>query len=320
MHKFRWQYLYYHAPPDAPGGTPAPGGTTPPAAGGTTPPPAAPGGTAPPAPGGTTPPPAQTQWYETHPDQGVKDLMKAKGYQPDTLATAYYHLNRAHNGAADALIIPGENATPEQLDQFYSKLGRPASPADYKFELPQGQALDPKFETFARDVFHKNGVPAKAATELLKGWQGFSKTIMEEAITQTNTENAAAVEAIKQQHGALFDGLLAKGAEIVQKIGLSDAELAWFDANKGAGPLVKLMTAIGKGLGGENRFVNGGGGNDRAPEAMTPAEAEAEITKLNGDAAFQAKFTNREHAEHALAVAQMERLYAAKNRKAARAA
>lgn len=39
---------------------------------------------------------------------------------------------------ADKLVVPGEHATDEQRNEFFTKLGRPAEAKDYTFEMPEG--------------------------------------------------------------------------------------------------------------------------------------------------------------------------------------
>jgi hypothetical protein len=43
---------------------------------------------------------------------------------------------------------------------------------------------------------------------------------------------------------------------------------------------------------------------------MSPDQAAAEITRLQGDADFQAKYTNKNHAENRVAIERMNALFA----------
>ncbi|MBQ6352029.1 MAG: hypothetical protein IJJ28_02025, partial [Lentisphaeria bacterium] len=60
-----------------------------------------------------------------------------------TLAQSYVHAQKSMG--ANKVAIPGENATPEEIDAFHKALGRPDKMEDYstdKVELPEGIVLD----------------------------------------------------------------------------------------------------------------------------------------------------------------------------------
>ena len=64
---------------------------------------------------------------------------------------------REQNGLWEAI---GENSTPEQIETFYKKLGKPESPVEYGFKAPEGlpQGLDFSDERAAKfaEIVHKH--------------------------------------------------------------------------------------------------------------------------------------------------------------------
>lgn len=53
---------------------------------------------------------------------------------PEALATKAYNLDKVVGGAVK---VPGKDATPEEVNDFYSKLGRPDEAGKYEFAVPQ---------------------------------------------------------------------------------------------------------------------------------------------------------------------------------------
>ena len=92
--------------------------------------------------------------------------------------------------------IPGENATAEEVEAYYKKIGRPDTPDDYEFdrpELPQGaiydEALEKEFRTFA----HERGLTKKQAADL---WNLQSKRTID-LVNNHQAAQRAELEATK---------------------------------------------------------------------------------------------------------------------------
>lgn len=105
-----------------------------------------------------------------------------------------------------AVVLPGEDAKPEDWGKVYDRLGRPESADKYEFALPEGLPEDftysKEFADEARAKFHEAGLSTKQAAAL-HDWF-VSKTAgtwsaQKEAGAQSMTErvNAATDELIK---------------------------------------------------------------------------------------------------------------------------
>lgn len=74
---------------------------------------------------------------------------------------------REQNGLLEAI---GENSTPEQIETFYKKLGKPESPVEYGFKAPEGlpQGLDYSDERAAKfaEIVHKHHLTKSQAEGL----------------------------------------------------------------------------------------------------------------------------------------------------------
>ena len=79
----------------------------------------------------------EVNWRESLPDD-LRDDPSLKSIQDvPGLAKSFIHAQKMVG--ADKIPVPTEHATKEDWDAVYSKLGRPATPDDYKVE---GEATD----------------------------------------------------------------------------------------------------------------------------------------------------------------------------------
>ena len=70
-----------------------------------------------------------------------------------------------------AFAPPGENATPEELNDFYKSIGRPETADLYEFDdsmLPEGQERDPEIASKVKAILHEAGL-SSAQAKLIQG-------------------------------------------------------------------------------------------------------------------------------------------------------
>jgi hypothetical protein len=83
------------------------------------------------------------------------------------LVKSHLELNKM---LGDRIKLPNEKSTPEELNKFYAKLGRPEAMDKYEFknpeQLPEGFALDEAGTTKFKELAFKLGLTQKQANEL----------------------------------------------------------------------------------------------------------------------------------------------------------
>lgn len=271
------------------------------------------GGGAPPAPPVPPAPPAppaapEQPWFAGHPDEAVRNFLTEKQIgDPNVAATKLFHAEKALSGAADVVPLPGENATPEQRAAFFDKLGRPKEAAAYDFGLPADAQVDEGFQGWAKETFHKHGLTASQAKDLVNDWH---KYVTDYYAKETETNKVAedkVIADLKTVHGGNFDQFVADGQKAFNALGLSADVVSALQKSAGSAAYLTLMSALGKKMGGEARFVdaNGGQGNDANPATMTKEQAQAAVRRLEGDAEFNKKYLDAKHPEHNQAVERM---------------
>lgn len=272
------------------------------------PPPAPPAPSEPPP---ATPAPPAGAWYDSHPDENVRTFLSEQQIgDANVAATKLFHANKALGGSTDVIVKPGADATPEQRAAFLDALGRPKEASAYDFGLPADAPVDEGFKTWAQTTFHEAGLSADQAKAVVGKWQEFVTEHTKNATAALQVAEDTAIADLKKEHGAQFDAFITDGQKAFGALGLDKAIHDKIAATAGSAAYLTMMAALGKKMGGEAAFKGSQGGQGETDvSAMTPEQAKAEIAKLQGDAEFQAKYTNNRHPEHAVALKRMERLF-----------
>src|SRR4249920_2117793 len=82
---------------------------------------------------------SDSSWLSGLQDAGNRDLVTKKGWDksntPDVVINSYRELE---GRLGKAIVVPDANAPREDYDRVYTALGKPKTPGDYVFRLPQG--------------------------------------------------------------------------------------------------------------------------------------------------------------------------------------
>jgi hypothetical protein len=250
-------------------------------------------------------------WHASIPEEGARQHVEAKGYKnPAELALANYNLTKLQRGDPTVIGVPGTDATPEQMSEFYGKLGRPDTADGYEFKFADDVKVDEGMMSFAKDAFHKAGLTPAQAQTVADEWNAFSAKQLEDFQGKIADDNGAELEALKAKWGADLDKNTEAGRRVTQALGLEAELIGKIEQQIGSAAIVELLATIGR-KSDEGGFLTGdGGGDPNDPAKLTPAQAQERINELSGDAEFQKKYTDKNHPEHAGAVDTMMKLYA----------
>jgi hypothetical protein len=154
-------------------------------------------------------------WRATLPPemQSEKSLEKFKGV--GDVAKAYTELEKK---MGSAIKIPGSDAKPEELDQFYSKLGRPESPDKYEFklpDLPEGIGHDEEMQAAFKSMAHKAGLSPRQAQILMDEYSA----VQLKRITEFQNADKQTVEVLKKEWGADYEKNLGLAQRAVMEAG-----------------------------------------------------------------------------------------------------
>lgn len=244
-------------------------------------------------------------------DDGTREAIEAKGFKNvGDLAKSWLGGEKliGRRGA----VMPGENGTDEQWDQFYKATGRPDKADDYAFAVPEGHDLtdyDKAFQDHFRPVLHKAGLSQRAVDTIVNGlneWNTAQLAQRKEAIERETADNDRKLAALYGADRDRARGMVASFIrqwttdEDIKKNGFDIAEVerepALFNL------FYRLTSAFG-----EDQMAAAAQG---AGYASTPSTAAEEYQRMKDDPDIAKILTDREHPEHEATVEKMNRLTA----------
>jgi hypothetical protein len=234
-------------------------------------------------------------WVDTLPDD-VKEYVGGKGFKdPADVVNSYRNLEKLRGVPADRLLkLPEKTDDPAAMAEVYAKLGRPEAADKYTRALG---------DDFNDDVF--KGIAAKAhelglSDKQFAGLQEVTAGLAGQLQEQQDKASAEAFDAWKKQNG---DGFNA-AARAMAQAGVNEEQLAGILS----GDKTQLYSFLAKmgGMIGEGQITQGAPGNGSFN--MTPAQAKMKVAELFGDKDFMDKYTSRNSAIRAPAIARMEEL------------
>lgn len=260
---------------------------------------------------------AKQPWYATIQEEPVRQLMEAKKYKnPAELAVAYSNANKISKISPDVAAVIEGNASDEQRNNFYRTMGRPESSDKYDLKPGEGVAVDENMMKFGKDLFHEMGLNNKQAQAAMDKWNKFAAAAGGASVEADRIANDKAVDALMASYGEEGKKNQAAGERVTRALGLSADNLAKIESAIGGAAMIDLFVRIGQksGEGG----LKGGSETVQDPNdvtLLTPAQAQTKIESLQGNPEFMKKYNDKQHPEHATALAQMEALFVKKNNK-----
>lgn len=256
----------------------------------------APDMTAPPATPPATPPTDGTPssiWGNVKPawPEGMDaTLMEEKLFQPfvgpdgkiNHANVLKSYANAQKTIGKDKVVVPGQNATKEDWDEFHKKaFGYSPDPKEYKLEKPKDSSVDETFLGKFKEVAHKNRIPAQTATELLTFIENASKAELDTTNKQYSEYVNQGIENMRKDYGEAFDRKISNAKRFVNEIG--GEPFAKFLKEQGlqSDPsLMRVFAEAGDKLYREGRPPHGGQTDDGG---LTPMEVQQKIADIRGD-------------------------------------
>lgn len=233
-------------------------------------------------------------------DEDTQAYVGVKGWQsPADLLTSYRNLEKFAGGSKALVELPGEDADPQKINEFYAKLGRPDSPDKYDLKMPAD--ADPKVTDFYKTLAHKHGLSAKQAAGLYGEWNEFVTSLGQQSEAEMQATSEREVLDVKKEWGQAFEQNLDAGRRAAAALGYDQAKLDAMEAKLGTAETLRLFATLGSKM-GEDSFA--GGEREGSSFALSPATAKQQIADLKMDNQFMAKYLNGDKD----AIAKMTRL------------
>lgn len=166
----------------------------------------------------------QDGWLDRLPPEFAPSIPTLAKYRDiQSLAKAHGELQQLLGKKSEAINIPKEGSSPEEIAVFRKALGVPEKVEDYKLipdKLPDGFVPNKELAAGAAAIAHRHNIPAKAMEEL-----GAFYTASEEARSQVSAEMAMAEleqgkAKLKESWGANFEKNIERAARAARTVGL----------------------------------------------------------------------------------------------------
>lgn len=242
---------------------------------------AQPGAAGAPAAGGSAP------WYGQA-DEATAAYITNKGWDnPIKAIESYRNLEKFAGGSKSLIELPGDDAPPEKVSEFYDRLGRPKSPAEYGLQVPEG--ADKGLADWFTKTAHDQGLNAKQAKGLFEQWQAMSSERVQAMEAEAAQATEIGIRDLKREWGAAYDANITAGRRAAAGLGFDEAKLSSLESKLGTGEMLKLFATLGSKMGEPDFAVNGRSG-DAAGFGTSPAAALQQISDLKNDQGFMTRY------------------------------
>ena len=211
---------------------------------------------------------------------------------------------------ANKVVVPGEAATEEELNNFYTALGRPETPNDYGVkpldEMPNGFPYKEELANEFAGEAHKLGLTTKQTQGLFNWFLSMEVDAFNGINKDREEEKQNAELALRKEFGKAYDDKLKAAQTLIRKYADDDVFKHLEDTGFGNDPkVVKLIARIAQEF-SEDRLKGDGSG---VYGAMSPQEAQSKIQELQADKEFSDAYMNKKNPGHTGAVERMAALY-----------
>lgn len=254
---------------------------------------------------GASGPEAGSDWLGSVSDEIRNDPSMADIQNIEGLAKGYVHAQ--HMIGSDKVVLPGKDATDEQLSEFYNKLGRPETADGYETPTENmAMEIDAQLAGNFFEEAHRIGLSKTQAAALMR-WQAEQGAEMQDEYAQRGERSQAeAVEVLQKEFGDAFDEKLNLARDAALQFGGEELMEVMDSTGLGNHPeVIKAFAKIGRAMASDE--VVGGGG--RQNFRMSPAEAKMAIESKKQDPNFMKAYTDKDTAGHAGAVKEMSDLF-----------
>ena len=241
-------------------------------------------------------------WIEGVQDPATKAWAEAKGLQNgsfENVLGSYHNLEKmvGADRAGRTITLLGDDASPEERDAYFNKLGRPESAAQYSLELPEGVTDDTRLNMM-RNKAHELGISDAQFSGLAEADAAYLSATVQ-GISDKAVISAADAEAqLRTEWGAAFDLKVAGIDVAAHKLGLSDDQLNGLREAMGPVESMKFVDSLNTKIGDHN-FDEG---EKIIPGHKTPEQAREELDNLSLNKEFMDAWMDGAHPGHKTAV------------------
>jgi len=253
----------------------------------------------------TETPEVNVDWKQGIPEDIRADKSLESIKDIGSLAKSYIHSQRLVG--SDRIPVPNKHATDEDWNAVYEKLGRPKTPGEYKYDIPENANVDTASLNNFSDQAHKLGLLPTQANGMVKFYNEMVSQSIKDADTKALVSRENSTKELKQEWGQAYDSKLSKAGTLAKSIvdkKLLAAPMA--DGTMlGDHPLMIRAFAMLSDKMGEDNIVQASG-----PAYLTPSQIDKQIGELQQPGSA---YWEKRHPNHDAAVQEVQTLLQKKN-------
>ena len=274
---------------------------------------------APAAPAAPTPPPPpaappaapaapEAPWHGlTEPD--AQAYVNNKGWKtPADIVKSYQGAEKLIGRDPNTLLTIPRPDDPAGFRAVMAKLGLPESPDKYELDVPQGVTPDEGYQKWARETFHKLGLPAQVVKELTKEHNAYVANTLGQQQKDYDLKVAGEKSDLLKEWGAGHERMMAAAKAAAGNLGFNQQMIDAMESSIGYAGTMKFFASLGQKL-GESSFATGQDKGAKFGTGMTPEEARVEFEAMKLDATVRAALLDGQHPGHKAAVEKQQRLF-----------
>ena len=219
------------------------------------------------------------------------------GFEGVVKSYKYLEKMMTQEKAGLTITMLGDDPTPEERNTYFTKLGRPASAADYSVALPEGVTDDTRL-TMMRNKAHELGISDAQFSGLAEADAAYLSAT-QQGMTDKAAVSAADAEAqLRTEWGAAFELKVASIDVAAHKLGMSEDHLNGLREAMGPVEAMKFVDGLNTKMGDHN-FDEG---EKIIPGHKTPEQAKEELDQLTMNKEFMDAWMDGAHPGHKTAV------------------
>lgn len=253
-------------------------------------------------------------FFEAVPDdlRGQASLSSFK--TPADLAKSYIEgqkmIGHMSGGKGDPLFLPGADASDDDKNAFWGRLGVPDDPSGYDLkdvEMPEGISPNKDLEAWFVKAAHANRIPAGSAKGLYNAWNELLSSQMDEMKAASTQKTEEVKGELRRAFGNAVDDKINKASNVAYSLSESD-DMAnvILDALGQSAEGVKFLARIADEL---SEDTLKGAQVARGTDAITPQVALERANAIMSDASHP--YHDASHPQHDEAVRKVERYFQA---------
>lgn len=253
---------------------------------------------------------AAQHFYDSFKDADLKGWVAGKNWaELEPAFASHRNLEKMIGAPADEIVRLGKSPDEATIRSIQTRLGLPADAAKYELPTPEGLPVDQGFMDWARGAFHKSGLTASQAKDVVAAYNQFTTERLAQDAKDYDLNVNADIGKLRAEWGNGYDAQMARASRTREMLGIPDEAIDAMETAMGYGNVMRLFAGLSQKFSEDTfRDANSTARTGGFGMQMTPAEAKSELNRLFADKNFAAALNDRSHPQHKDAVAKKTQL------------